>query len=217
MINDLKKNVPDAELVPIDPFANSKGEHSKMLYNPNGLYIFVPKSSERVVEALKYLDWMADPDVLFYLQNGQKGIHYTEDKNGIPTKVVPMDQVPEGKLANFIDLAIIVNGKEFGDEKLNIEAASYGYPGYEELYRQAFEIAMNDGFYPSKIDNSTEASAKHGKSLQEKDVEIFVKSITCKPEAFDNTYDSLVQEYLNIGGQEVIDEKRAVYRGLKQK
>ena len=85
------------------------------------------------------------------------------------------------------------------------------------MLRQAYEIAMNDGYYPSKIDNSTETSAKYGKILQEKDVEILVKSITCKPGDFDKTYDTLIQEYLDIGGQEVIDEKRAIYSGQKQK
>lgn len=217
MALELKKSVPEAEVIPIDPFPDFEGKHNKMLYNPNGLYIIIPKSSERAVEAMKYLEWMTDPDVLFYLQNGEKGVHYTEEKNGIPTKVVPMDQVPEDKKANFMDLSIIVNGNEFGSQELNMEAASHAYPGYEELYKQSFKIAMDDGIYVPLLNKNTEASAKYNKILQEKDIEIFVKSISCKPADFDKTYDSLTKDYLELGGQEIIEEKRAIYNGLKQK
>ena len=31
------------------------------------------------------------------------------------------------------------------------------------------------------------------------------------PDAFDSVWDSYVQEWLNIGGQEMIDEKKAVF------
>ncbi len=147
-LNELRKNVPDAELIPIDPFSNSKGEHPKMIYNPNGLYIFIPKSSERVVEALKYLEWMSNPEVMFFLQNGEKGIHYTEEKNGIPTKVVPMDQVPQDKIANYQDLAIIVNGKVLSDrlfvsnlDKINCRENKKKKAGTYDLHKLKFRIA----------------------------------------------------------------------------
>lgn len=211
LLRTLNLTNPDAEIVAIDPFENYEGKHPKMIYHPNGFLIFVPKSSHRAVEAIKYLEWMSDPDVLFYLQNGEKGVHYTEENNGIPTKVVPMDQVPDDKKANFTDLAIIVNGNEYGDKEKNTEALSFGYPGYEDLFKQAYKVAMTDGMTVASLEGSIQASAKYSKVLENIDVEIFAKSITCKKEDFDATYDSLVEKYLKAGGQEVIDEKRAVF------
>lgn len=212
----LKTVAPGGQYVPVDPFVNKEGKHLKMKFNPNGLFIIVPKTSQRAVEAIKFLEWMSDPDVLFYLQNGEKGTHYLDEKDGIPVNIVPNDKLADDKKANFIDLSIIVNGKEFGSEEKNVEAASYGYPGYEELYKEAYSAAMNDATFLPHLDRAIESKAKYSKVLAEKDVEIFIKSITCKPSEFDQIYDSLVSQYLKAGGQEVIDETRAAYKAMKK-
>jgi putative aldouronate transport system substrate-binding protein len=212
----IKAIAPDGKYIPIDPFINKEGKHLKFKFNPNGLFIIVPKTSQRAAEAIKYLEWMADPEVLFYLQNGEKGVHYLDEKNGVPVNIIPNDKLADDKKANFIDLSIIVNGKEFGSEEKNVEAASYGFPGYEELYRQAYSAAMNDASFMPHLDRAIESKAKYSKVLAEKDVEIFIKTITCKPGDFDKTYDSLVSEYLKAGGQEVIDETRAAYKAMKK-
>jgi putative aldouronate transport system substrate-binding protein len=39
LATELKKNVPDSEIIPIDPFKNEEGKNVKMKYNPNGLFI----------------------------------------------------------------------------------------------------------------------------------------------------------------------------------
>ncbi|MDP4180657.1 MAG: extracellular solute-binding protein [Bacillota bacterium] len=213
----LKTVVPDGEYIPIDPFVNKEGKRIKSKYNANGLFIIVPKTSNRAAEAVKYLEWMSDPSVLFYLQNGEKGVHYLDEKDGIPTNIVPNDKLPDDKKANFTDLSIIVNGKEFGSEEKNVEAASYSHTGYEDLYKQSYKVAMNDAVSMPHLDRAIESKAKYSKVLGEKDVEIFAKSITCMPEDFDKTYDSLISEYLKAGGQEVIDETRAAYKAMKKK
>jgi|LSQX01.3.fsa_nt_gb putative aldouronate transport system substrate-binding protein len=216
MARYIKANVAGAELIPIDPFTNYEGKHPKMIYNPNGVSIMIPKASARAVEAMKYLEWLSNPDVIFFLQNGEEGIHYKEKKDGIPVGIVPMDQVPAERKANFLDLAFIVNGKDFGSQERNMEADSLSYPEFEELYKQAYKIAVTDGVSPARFDNTTEASAKFGKVLEGKGVEIFLKSITCSPEEFDKTYDTLLDEYLKSGGQEIINEKIELYRLSKE-
>jgi len=213
----IKEVAPDGQYIPIDPFVNKEGKNIKFKFNPNGLYIIVPKSSQRAAEAIKYLEWMADPEVLFYLQNGEKGVHYLDEVNGVPVNFIPNDKLPNDKKANFIDLSLIVNGKEFGSEEKNVEATSYGYPGYEEFYKEAYKVAMNDANFMPHLDRGIESKAKYSKVLEEKEVEIFIRTITCKPAEFDGIYDKLVQEYLKAGGQEVIDETRAAYREMKKK
>ncbi|KNY25196.1 extracellular solute-binding protein [Pseudobacteroides cellulosolvens] len=212
----IKTVAPEGQYIPIDPFVNKEGKHLKFKFNPNGLFIIVPKTSQRAAEAIKYLEWMADPEVLFYLQNGEKGVHYLDEKNGIPVNIIPNDKLADDNKANFIDLSIIVNGKEFGSEDKNVEAASYGFPGYEELYKQAYSAAMNDASFMPHLDRAIESKAKYSKVLGEKEVETFIKTITCKPAEFDKTYDTLIQEYLKAGGQQVIDETRAAYKAMKK-
>jgi len=211
---ELKKNIPDAELVAIDSFENSEGKYLKSKYALNGFYIFIPKSSKCSAEAIKYLEWMTNLDVLKYLQNGEKGIHYTDEKDGIPNNFVASDKVPAEKKANFIDLSIIVNGKEFGSEQKNIESASYAYPGFETLFKQAYKVAENDAF-PMVVEKALPSITNFGKALNQKDIEIIVKSISCNPKEFDSTYDKLVKEYMDAGGQQIIDEKKADYKANK--
>lgn len=205
----LKDAVPDGEIVPIDPFVNYEGKTPKNIYDAGGFYIFIPKSSKMSEEAMKYLEWMTDPEVIFFLQHGEKGVHYMNEQNGIPIDVVPMEEVPADKKANFVDLAIIANGNEYGDEKKNIEAASFAYPGYEELFVRTYEIAVKDG--AAGLDTYVDPSSPYSADLNKKSVEMFVATIICPSASFDEVYDSLVDEYLQMGGQQIIDEKTAAY------
>jgi putative aldouronate transport system substrate-binding protein len=216
LANELKKNVPDSDIIPIDPFVNSEGKNIKMKYNPNGLFIIIPKSSKKAVEAIKYLDWMSKPEVMKFLQNGVKGDQYTDEKDGIPMNIIPNDKLSDDKKANYIDLSIIVNGKEFGDTDKNIQAASFGYSGYEDKFTEAYKIALKDAGYMPRFDKVIESEAKYAKALTDKEVQIFVKSITCKPADFDKTYDSLTDDYMKSGGKEIEEEKRVAFKAMKK-
>ena len=55
------------------------------------------------------------------------------------------------------------------------------------------------------------AEGDYGSALSEKIGELRVKSITCTTDEFDTTYDTLLEEYLGMGGQAVIDESTAAY------
>ncbi len=215
VLDKLKKNIPGAELVPCDPFTNYEGKHVKMKYNPNGLFIVVPKASKHAVEAVKYLEWMSDPEVLKFLQNGVKGQQYTDEKNGIPMNFVPADQLTNDNKANFIDLSIIVNGKEFGSMEKNIEAASYAFPGYEVIFEEAYKISLTDAGYYPHFEVMIESEGKYADALNEIGAEIFVNSISCKTEQFDSVYDTLVKKYMEAGGQQIVDEKLAALKSSK--
>ncbi|MDF2987569.1 MAG: extracellular solute-binding protein family 1 [Eubacterium sp.] len=208
---ELAKKIPGAEFVACDPFTNYEGKHPKFKYNPNGLFLIVPKNSEHTVEAVKYLEWMSDVEVLKYLQNGVKGEQYTDEQNGIPCNFFPNDKLSDDKKYNFSDYALIVNGKEFGSDEKNLEAASLGYPGFEDQFKDAYTISMTDATYVNIPHFSTviASQTKYQTTLYDKDTEIFVKSITSKPQQFDKTYDSLVEQYMKAGGQEIVDEKLA--------
>jgi putative aldouronate transport system substrate-binding protein len=203
LLTELKKNVPGAELAPCDPFVNSQGKHLKRVYGQYGFYMMIPKSSKRVVEAIKYLDWMTKPDVMDFLVNGQKGIHYKEMKDGIPVNILV-----DGDKRLTQDIAIIVNGKDFGDTEKNIRAGAFGCPGYEKEWIASYKMSLVGNQYVLPV-FPIESEAKLKRSLYEKEAEIFVKSIVNKPAEFDRTYDGLVQEYLKNGGQQVINDRKA--------
>ncbi|MFS0725293.1 extracellular solute-binding protein [Paenibacillus sp. 1P07SE] len=211
---EVYKADPNAELIAIDPFNTPDGKYPKALYSPNGLYMFVPKASKNAEAVIKYLDWMAQPENVIALQNGIEGETY-EMVDGVP--VVLDNELARQTLYNYPDYAIILNGKFVSatDESLNI-AANASEPDHKEFTIESIEKGGSDGVLKPRVSTPIEAEIKYASTLKEKNDEIFVKVITAKPEDFDRIYDSEVQDYMKIGGQEVMDEKRQAYKAEYQ-
>lgn len=214
-IKNLKANITEAELIPIDPYTNKyTRKHTKQVYHPAGLRIIVPKSSERANEAIKYLNWMTDKDVIFFLQNGNEGIGH-EMVDGIP-KVKEVEGEQMFPSMQNIDYTLILNGVDLGDEEKTIKANAMSYPGLEDLYPKCVEFAMRDSYIAPTLPVPVDADAKYGASLKEKEEELCAKVITAKPEDFDALWEELINEYLAAGGQEVIDERTAAWEEMME-
>jgi putative aldouronate transport system substrate-binding protein len=50
-----------------------------------------------------------------------------------------------------------------------------------------------------------------GPVLSEKRDTFLTKSVVASPDKFDSVYDSGMKDYLNSGGQAIIDERKAAY------
>jgi putative aldouronate transport system substrate-binding protein len=213
-INDaLKKNVPGGVFVPVDTFTDYQGKYSKEVYAPNGIYNLIPKSSKRVVEAVKYLDWLARYDVIYYLQNGDEGVHH-KVVDEIP-QAIPFQGEKQLNSVQNIDYTLLINGMELGDKEKNAKAWTKSYAGYEDLAKIAYGISLKDGYTPFRFDRPIEADAKYNKLLEDKSVEMWVRLVTASPSEYDKLYDRLVDEYMKSGGQQVMDEKKAAYKAMK--
>lgn len=213
MATELAKNVKGATMVPFELQNNENKTFSKWKYNPNGLFIFVPKASEKKAEAaLRYLNWMAKPEVLFFLQNGKEGVHFEKLVNGIPMNFIPQDKLPDAEKWNTNDIPLLANGKELGSLDKNLEALSLGYSGFEALAKQAAAISMRDAYVGFRFDEILVNEPKYRPTLNTKGAEIFAKSITAKTGDFNKVFDSLLAEYMASGGRLIEEEKRIAYR-----
>ncbi|MFD2329514.1 extracellular solute-binding protein [Cohnella sp. GCM10020058] len=212
---NLLKTVPTAKLDPIDAFTNSEGKHAKPAYAPNGMYIMIPKSSKNAAEAVKYLDWMAQTDNMLALQNGVEGENY-EMKDGIPIVKTDAPQNVIDRIYNYGDIVILANGKFTGDEEKNKQAFAAGFPpAYQENLRKALDISVTDTFAPLLIDRPIEAESKYGTALQDKYEEFIVKAATAKPANFESAYESALKDYMQSGGQAILDERTKLYQEKK--
>ncbi|MFD1955344.1 extracellular solute-binding protein [Paenibacillus thailandensis] len=210
---NLQTNVPGASLSAIDPFTNSTGQHYKPLYKPAGMYIIIPKESKHAAEAIRYLDWMAQPDVMLAMQNGEEGVHYKMEQ-GIPVRI---DSEQTNKdLFNTGDMVIISNGRDFGDEELNKTASLIALPEqYRELGSKVLDIMVADGVSPVRFDKPLESQIKYGTMLQEKYDELIARSILAKPDQFDATYDRLLADMMKSGGDAILKERQELYEAMK--
>ncbi len=206
----LKQTVPDAELVVVDPFKDKDGVTTKQVYDPAGIRIIVPKTSKRVNEAIQYLNWMSNKDVLTFLQCGEEGWGY-EMQDGLPIKKLVEGEKVFNSPDN-IDYTLIVNGIDLGDTQKNIKLNSLQFKGMEDLYISAYTSAITNAYADPDVSTPpTEAEGKYSNSLREKGYEIYARCLTCKPEEFDSVWEQQYQEFLQTGGQEVLDQRAAAW------
>ncbi len=214
---NLKKNVPSAQLIPIDPWQNDAGKHPKYGYSPNGMYIIIPKSSKNVDLAIQYLNWMADPKVTLFLQNGQEGVDYNM-VNGVPKQTGTTNSGEKMMtVANNLDYDILSNGIELGDPKKNTAAVSAGYPGYETDVENALKVGLTDYYTSYYYALPNTADAKYNAALTNLSAQMLAKLIVAKPADVDGLYKSLVQQYMDQGGKAVQDEYIKNYKDQNSK
>lgn len=209
----MQKNVPGATFTAVDTFTDANGNHPKLVYPPVGLFIMIPKSSENVEAALKYLDWMAQPDVLRRLQFGEEGVNYTLDEEGFPV-TIDSEEAQKTHWYNLgFDTALIVNGKYAEDINKAVRMQAIATDGHADLYEACYENCTREG-KPTIIMPSNEATIKYQATATEKALEMVTKSIMAAPEQFDATFDALQQEYLKIGGEAIREANIKQYEEL---
>ncbi|MDR2080146.1 MAG: extracellular solute-binding protein [Treponema sp.] len=208
--NELENSVPGAVFIPIDPFPNKQGVRVKFGYDPIGMYNIIPKTSKAPHLAIDYLSWMSESDVLFFLQNGQQGIHYERLQDGIPTGVKTTSDLPnEHKVSG--DMAIIVNGSDYGSEELNNKAILLSDPKFGQYRIDAAKIARTGMYLTPSIKTPIRSESELGATVRDKGNELYVRSIMCPPAQFDQIFDSFLKEYMDIGGKRIMDEKLAAW------
>ena len=208
----LKQNVPGAELTVMDPFVNYEGKTRKATYEPVGIYTFVPSFSKVPEAAMVYVDWISRDDNRFFLQNGEEGVHY-EMIDGLPIPLDVPDEDPRKMSPTTIDVTLTTNGQDLGDSDLNARmfALTYADKEQSDLYEQEYALSIKDGYLLPRFDRPIEAQMKYVSVLRNFESELVVKSIAASEADFDKVFDALIEEYLSIGAQEVIDEKRIAY------
>lgn len=212
---ELEKNVPGASWLACDPFKAVDGPTLHETYTAAGQALFIPESTsdEAAVAAIKYLNWMVQPENLFALQNGEMGYNYTQvDENGIPTDIKNINDVDDAHKMHMFDGVPICNGFYYGSDELNYAATANGFPGYEDAVAHSLKVANEGAYEPVSFTRTIQARVDYGSTVTSKEADLLVQAVTCAPEQFDAIWEKYVNEILQSGGQEIIDEQRAAYQ-----
>lgn len=222
VIGMLKKNVPTAEVA----FLKSHPQEGKVPAGradyPFGMMMGITKACDHPEAVLMYLEWLAQPENLFVMQNGIENVTYTMDGE-IPVLVDGYTGPERLNYNSNKDMwCLVTEGKEFGSEELNITAQekTYAPEGYEYIIRESYEdMQKNKEYqYPDFIFNkSIESLAMHKATLEDKWKQIQTELVNCKPEEFDAKYEAACKEYLDLGYREVLEEKERVYNEMTSK
>lgn len=211
---DLEKNVPGASWIACDAFKPTDENMPHETYTAAGQYIFIPitASEEKAIAAVKYLNWMCQPESLFALQNGEEGHNYTTvDENGIPIDLLNIDDTEDAYKLHATDGAPICNGFFYGSDDLNFAASANAYPGYTDEVADSLVISTTEGYQPISFTQTIQSRVDYGSTVLSKEAELLVQSVTCTPDMFDSIWEEYTDALLTSGGQQIIDEQHEAY------
>ena len=213
-VGSLFNTDPEAEVVPVRLTNNDGVVGLVDQYAPYGMFIQVPAYSEHAVEAVMYLDWQSKYDNFEVLANGFEGEHYTRGENGVHVMLTKEENPDQSERISVNDLILVYNG----NPDVTVYEAELISPSWSEkiqkLYWSAYKSSLHDTYVPYLLDRAIVSEGEYSSALAEKLGELRVKTITCAPADFDATYDKLVEEYMGMGGTEVINEKTEAYNAM---
>ena len=162
---------------------------------------------------MKYLDWMAQPENMFMMQNGLEGINYTGlTEDGIPYGVKSADEVPNENKMHAGDIVFISNGLCYGDDEKNNAALALPFAGYEDDVVASYEDALTDAWTQISFTVSIQAETDYGATVKSAQGKFLADVVSAAPDKFDEVYDAGIQDILNSGAQQMIDEFRQAYQ-----
>ncbi|MDR2446945.1 MAG: extracellular solute-binding protein [Treponema sp.] len=205
IMTELRKNVPDGELVPVDCLTGPDGQIRRTVYDSAGVNFFIPASAKNPEAALRYVNWLARYENYHYLQIGAEGVNH-DLVNGLPKLKTAQGPWIQNSPQN-IDYTLPINGLEMGDPDLNVKALANGYAWPSELIEKAHDIAMHNGKPGPVIPVQLSAAGPVTQTLIDKFNVFAAAAMTAKPEDFDRVWDAGVADWLASGAQAVIDEK----------
>ena len=215
---ELEKNVPGASWTSVNCFENASlgGKYLHDIYAANGLSIVIPKTAdeETAIAAVKYMNWMAQPENMFFMQNGVEGINYLEvTADGIPTNVQSADAVPDEYKMHAGDICFISNGLYYGSDEKNALGIALGFPAqYSAEIAQSYVDAYIDAWTQSSFTVPIQASTDYAAEVSNRQGKFLTDVITCKPEDFDATYDAAIADIIAAGADKIVEEQRQAYQ-----
>jgi putative aldouronate transport system substrate-binding protein len=209
ILEDLQKNVPGAELVPIDAIQGIDGLTHKRGSPATSMFWFIPSSAKNPQAAIRYANWLSRFENYNFLQIGQEGVNH-EMVNGVPS-IKPVTGPWIQNSAGNGDYAFNLNGYDLGDPGLNAQVLANSYAWPPEVIINAYRISsITDSPIPH-IPVKLLAAIPFQQTLTDKALGLYTDAVRANPDHFDRVWDSGVKDWLTSGAQDVIDERRAKY------
>ena len=206
---NLKRNVgEDAKFVAIDCFEGPTGKYTKFVSGPIDRKVFFPSTNDEPLASMLYLDWISDPEHIQYLQIGDENVTHTVTEDGaIAIQAATGDAIQNSGMN--IDYTITCNGLKLTTEELTNKSRALNYVGIpaDEVLK-AHVIANTDLKVGKNVNVGAIAAEEDiGDTLSAKRDIVYDKAVVAKPDEFDSVWEEGVADYLNAGGQDIIDER----------
>lgn len=213
-------NNPEAEFAVMPPYAGvPEGlKPQGRAYWPFGFIMGINYETPELerIAIWMFLEWMSQPDNLFFLQNGVEGENYTIDSDGIAVRNEEFAGESVLSLNNNKDYwALVIETQLYDDPVVNKKAQlrNWAPPGYEYLaedlikyYEETAEFRTPDALFTEVVPTVSEYKADLNELFQE----LYIKVATAPEDQFDKLYEEAKQTFLDAGYQEILDEKQEI-------
>lgn len=198
----------DAAFVAVDCFEDKNGNYTKFVPGPIDRKIFFPSTNDEPLACMLYLDWISDPEHIEYLQIGDEGVTHNVLEDGAVETVAATGEAIQNSGMN-IDYTITCNGLKLADEEKTVKSRSHNYAGIDaSIVEVADRIANTDMRVGKNVNVGAIASEEGmGPVLSEKRDIVYDNAVIAPVADFDKVWDQGVQDYLNAGGQAIMDER----------
>jgi len=210
---NLKKLVgPDAAFIAVEPFKDDAGKYRKYLSPPVDRKVFFPSTNKNPEASLMYLEFISKLENRRFLQIGVEGINHEKQADGSVKILQAKGEYIMNSPSN-IDYTILINGLDLGDPVLTAKSLALAYPGVDKRYlEKSYAIMKHDARITSNYQvGEIKAEEGMGPALKEKRDNMLTKAVVAPVDQFDAVYDAGMKDYLQSGGQAIIDERKAKY------
>ena len=211
LLEDLQKNVPDAELVPVDCATDAAGVPRRQSYDAGGAIVFVPASCKNPEAALRYINWISRYENYHFLQIGPEGIVH-DMVDGLPKLKIATGGWVQNSPQN-IDYTLMINGLDMLDPEMTVKAIANGYSWPAEKIENAYRIAMHNAVPNPVVPVTLSVAGPYVQTLIDKGNVMLTEAVRAKPADFDRVWEAGVRDWLNSGAQEIINERMAKFYG----
>ena len=198
----------DAVFVAVDCFEDKNGNYTKFVPGPIDRKIFFPSTNDEPLACMLYLDWISDPEHIEYLQIGDEGVTHNVLEDGAVETVAATGEAIQNSGMN-IDYTITCNGLKLADEEKTVKSSSHNYAGIDASIVEAADRIANTDMRVGKNVNVGAIATEEGMGpvLSEKRDIVYDNAVIAPVADFDKVWDQGVQDYLNAGGQAIMDER----------
>ena len=198
----------EAAYVAIDPFEDKNGTHTKWIAGPIDRKVFFPITNQEPLACLLYLDWLSVPEHLEYLQIGDEGVTHEKLESGAVKIIAATGDAIQNSGFN-IDYTLTCNGLHLVDDEQTALSIAYSYaevdPELVEIANAVAKVDTREG----KNANCGTIEAENGmtETLNSKRDILLDTSVSAAADAFADTFDNAMADYLGSGGQAIMDER----------
>lgn len=198
----------NAAYIAVDCFEDKNGTYTKFVPGPIDRKIFFPATNDEPLACMLYLDWISDPEHIEYLQIGDEGVTHNVLADGAVETVAATGEAIQNSGMN-IDYTITCNGLKLADEEKTAISRAHNYAGIDAaIVQNADEIAQTDMKVGKNVNvGAIAAEEGMGTVLSEKRDIVYDNAVKAAVADFDKVWDQGIQDYLDAGGQAIMDER----------